>query len=306
MKILFFIFLIVFSQSALSSDKAFILMDSIKSDYLIADDLEFFKVQKFYEPMLEKHFSMKGNQVDSILKWFKKNKFIVLGNNFDYSFCLDVQIKSRMNIPCNDNHNPRVIQAKTGVKSFLLDRSYSLFFPKATLDKMNATGGFILSSGKYIRLKKYSPIIKLESKLTKSTKRLDEQSNSLYRFSHYMGLTRIKEIFRERGQDSLICGQILNEDFSCNKNLNGSYSVTGLMLSVFADNCFECSEESKIALKYYAANYLLRVPGRNDFQFLGRKIFNKNKEDFKKLMPLEYLYLDQIYKWALKSNLSAH
>jgi hypothetical protein len=302
---LFFIFTL-FSLDALSQDKAFILLDGTKSDYAINNDLNFFKSQNINSELLKKHFSFKENQNKSILSWLKKNQFIVMGNKFDYSFCLDVQVKRKMNIPCNENNNPRVIQAKTGVKSFLLDKNFSLFFPKATLDKINATGGFILSSGRYIRLKNYSPVIKLENELKKSSKRLDEESYSLYRFAHYVGLTRIKEIFRSRKKDSIHCGKVYGKNFSCNTNVSGSYSITGLLLSEFAKSCLTCSDKSKLSLNYYAANYLLRVPGRNDFQILGRKIFNQNKDNFKDKMAMEYIYLDKIYKWALKSNLSAH
>lgn len=304
MKDLILTIIILFSSSAFSNDKAFILLDGMKSDYRINNDLNFFKYLKVNNYLLKKHFDFKNGK--DILSWLKENQFIVIGNKFDYSFCLDVRIKSKMNIPCNENNNPRVTQVKTGVKSFLLDRNFSLFFPKATLDKINATGGFILSSGKYIRLNQYSPVIKLEKKLKKESKRLDEEAYALYRFSHYLGLTRIKEIFKTRKKDSIDCGQIYNEVFYCNTNEIGSFSITGLFLNIFADNCLSCNINSRLALRYYAANYLLRVPGRNDFQFLGRKIFNEYKGEFKDRMAAEYIYLDEIYKWALRSNLSAH
>ena len=301
---LFFFLLVIINSNAFSKEKAFVLLDAKKNDFLIDRDISYFKRTTIKNNLLEKYFNLKTNQRNELINWLKKEGLVVLGSEFDYSFCLDKRIGRKMNIPCNDNHNPRVIQAKSAVKSYLLDRNYSLFFPRATLDKINATGGFILKNGKYIRLKNYSPVIVIEEELKSKSKRLNEEALSLYRFAHYAGLTRVKEIFKQRKKDWSYCDDI-NKKIACNRNLSGSYSLTGTLLYEFAKSCSSCSEKDITGLNYYAANYLLRIPGRNDFQLLGRNIFLSNKENMKRFLPGEYINMELLYKWALRSRLSA-
>lgn len=301
--ILFLLF--VFPSIALSTDKAFIILDAAKSDYIIAEDLHIFKLQEFNSLLLEKHFNLKQNQNNEIIKWLRENHFVFLGSKFDYSFCLNKKVKGKNNIPCNSNYNPRKMQVTSAVKSYLLDKNFSLFFPKITLDKLKIDGNFLYSSGKFIKLNKNSPVIKTEAEVLRKYKYLDDDASSLYRFAHYMGLMRIKEIFKKGQRDYSYCGKVFDKELECNKKVTGSFSITGLMLYEFSKSCFSCDENSKLRLKYYASNYLLRVPGRNDFQILGRKIFNDNEDKFKEYMGGEYLYLKEIYNWALKTNLSA-
>lgn len=303
MKLIYFLFFLSFS--ALSSDRAFIIVDSTPDNYIVAEDVHVFESQGINSRYLEKHFNMKGNQTASIVSWLKKNHFVFLGGKFSYSFCMNKKIKGKDIPTCNDDYNPKGMFTKKTIKSFMLDKNFSLFFPKLSLDKLNIDGHFILSNGKPIKLKRNSPVIKIENEMIRSYKNLDKDSTSLYRFAHYMGLMKIKESFKKGKTDYSYCGKIFNRDIECNKNLLGSYSLTGIMLYEFSKSCYSCSNESKLRLKYYAANYLLRVPGRNDFQFLGRKIFNNKKEEFKSFIPKEYVFLDELYKWALKSNFSA-
>ena len=63
--ILFLLF--VFPSIALSTDKAFIILDAAKSDYIIAEDLHIFKLQEFNSLLLEKHFNLKQNQNNEII-----------------------------------------------------------------------------------------------------------------------------------------------------------------------------------------------------------------------------------------------
>lgn len=296
---------IVYSGFTFSSERVFLLHDADESDHVLQRDFKYFNRLKIYSPILEEYFNLGFSQKNELLTWSKDLGLVILGSKFNYSICFNHVIKGTRLIPCNDNHNAKIASAKNIVKIKLLDGDFSLFFPKETLDKAGIDGGFVLDNGRRIVFENHSPAIVVERKLETSSIRLDEESISLYRVAHVLGLMKIKESFYKKDSTWTKCMGIDGKEIWCDLNTKGAFAFTGALLSVFSDACFSCEPNSRLMLKYYAANYLLRVPGNNEIQQLGVKNYMEVKRKLSDQYPIEMTELNFIYRWALSTELSA-
>lgn len=299
-----FLFTVVLSFNALSSERAFLLYDAEQMDNLIQVDFQYFEDLSINNYLLTKDFGAIGNQSNYLIKWMKETGLVVLGSKFKFNVCFDNRPKGTNLIPCKKDGNPLSISLKEAVENKLLDENLTIFYPKASLDIKKIVGRVVLSNGRSIAFDGYSPAIVLKKTLKVKTDSMSQEALSLYRMAHYIGLTEAKERFG-RGVNNIdtYC-DVSGLNIRCSKEISGLFSITGLMLSIFSQTCLSCSDADRIMLKYYAANYLLRVPGNNDYQRLGREEYFKVKSN-KSKNSKEWDALEKIYIWALTTSVSA-
>lgn len=262
-----------------SVNSEIIFIDNKESDgKLFYKDIELIKKSEtgLNNQWLYEQYGFLSGSGESMYLWLKDRIGHVAGGGFLPRGCAETIDDSDYKLPLCHSKNTEIKNPIDDVYKIRLPHNkMSIYFMGMLFEKKNISGGLVLDDGKAIQIDgNKSNLLVLNEMNNSSLSWVGDEAMSLYRFSHYMGLARLKELHEKGVVPYSVCKNLYNKEFYCEKYINGPLSLTGVLLRDFSTSCKKCKKEDRLFLYYVSLEYLSKANGNIYLSRATKKILD--------------------------------